>query len=348
MTGRTHLYRLETRWTGNRGTGTSSYRAYGRDHVVTAPGKPTIIGSADPAFRGARERWNPEELLVASLSACHMLWYLHLCAEAGIRVTAYEDQPEGLMVEEADGGGRFLRTTLRPRVTLEDGDAHEAERLHTAAHRLCFIARSVDFPVECEPSVVHEPAGATPAGDMALVLIDVQQGFDLQEQAGARRNNAEADAQIAMLLEGFRRRRAPVFHIRHHSREPGSVFAPSGRGILPKPVANEQAGEAVMVKSVNSAFIGTALEDRLRAAGIRRLVLCGATTNHCVETTARMAGNLGFETILAEDACWTYDRAGGTRAVDRAETIHAMTLANLEGEFARISSAAAALAGLAG
>jgi organic hydroperoxide reductase OsmC/OhrA len=158
---RQHEYRVEVRWTGNRGTGTSGYKAYGRDHEISAAGKPAISGSSDPTFRGDPARWNPEDLLVGSLSACHELWYLHLCADAGVVVTAYEDRAEGLMVEEDDGGGQFTSVTLRPRVTIDAAsDADLAKRLHQAAHEKCFVARSVTFPVTVEPSIVrvHEPA----------------------------------------------------------------------------------------------------------------------------------------------------------------------------------------------
>jgi organic hydroperoxide reductase OsmC/OhrA len=152
MAGREHRYALTVTWTGNRGSGTSGYRAYAREHDIEAPGKPAIAGSSDPAFRGDPARWNPEELLVASLAACHKLWYLHLCAAAGIVVTAYVDAAEGVMVEEADGGGRFQRVVLRPRVTLApSADRARAAALHHDAHRMCFIARSVNFPVEHEP-----------------------------------------------------------------------------------------------------------------------------------------------------------------------------------------------------
>ena len=151
---RTHTYRLTLDWTGNLGPGTSGYRAYTRDHSLSAPGKPVIPGSSDPAFLGDAARWNPEELLLASLSACHQLWYLHLASEAGVVVTAYRDEPEGTMIEEADGGGRFERVVLRPTVTLAAGsDEATAMALHEKAHHLCFIARSVNFPVECEGKV---------------------------------------------------------------------------------------------------------------------------------------------------------------------------------------------------
>src|SRR6266852_4918362 len=114
---REHHYQLALAWTGNRGTGTSHYRAYARDHELSAGGKSVPIpGSSDPAFLGDPSRYNPEELLVASLSACHMLWVLHLCATAGISVTAYEDKPEGTMLEHTDGGGEFTRVVLRPHV----------------------------------------------------------------------------------------------------------------------------------------------------------------------------------------------------------------------------------------
>jgi organic hydroperoxide reductase OsmC/OhrA len=159
---RRHTYTADVVWTGNRGEGTSSYRAYGRDHEIRSEGKAPILGSSDPHFRGDAARWNPEETLVASLSACHQLWYLHLCAVAGVVVTAYEDRAEGVMLEEDDGAGQFERVTLRPRVTITAAsDAALAARLHHDAHAKCFVARSVNFEVACEPAIVH--AVATPA-----------------------------------------------------------------------------------------------------------------------------------------------------------------------------------------
>ena len=155
MGAKEHRYAVAVEWTGNTGAGTAGYRAYERSHEIFAPGapKPAIPGSSDPAFRGDRSRWNPEELLVASLSACHKLWYLHLCADAGVVVTDYVDRAEGWMVEE-NGGGRFRRVVLRPVVTLASGgDAERARALHHEAHRLCYIANSVSFPVEHEPEI---------------------------------------------------------------------------------------------------------------------------------------------------------------------------------------------------
>ena len=148
-----HAYEVQVEWTGNRGFGTSSYRAYARSHAIAAPGKPTIAGSSDPIFRGDAACWNPEELLVASLSACHQLWYLHLCAEAGIVVQAYHDDAVGVMVEAADGAGQFESVTLRPHATLAPGsDEATAHRLHAQSARMCFIARSVSFRVRHEPT----------------------------------------------------------------------------------------------------------------------------------------------------------------------------------------------------
>ena len=150
-----HRYSTHTQWTGNRGSGTSGYRDYDRDHVITAGTKPALPGSADPAFRGDPARWNPEELLVAALAACHQLWSLHLCAEAGVIVTAYSDDSEGVMADNGMLGGHFVSAALRPRVTVAAGsDAALAERLHREAHAKCFIARSVNFPVTCEPTIV--------------------------------------------------------------------------------------------------------------------------------------------------------------------------------------------------
>ncbi|MEX0730659.1 MAG: OsmC family protein [Aquisalimonadaceae bacterium] len=160
MARREHRYATTVSWTGNHGEGTASYSAYSRAHTIMASGKPSIAGSADPAVMGDRARYNPEELLVASLSACHMLWYLHLCANAGIRVQAYEDAAEGLMAMEADGGGTFSEVVLRPRILIADRDGEQrARELHQGAHELCFIARSVNFPVRCEPTVLVEPGG---------------------------------------------------------------------------------------------------------------------------------------------------------------------------------------------
>jgi organic hydroperoxide reductase OsmC/OhrA len=160
MVDKQHHYRTWLVWTGNRGGGTRGYRDYGRDHELHGKGKPPIPGSSDPGFRGDAARWNPEELLVGSLSACHQLWYLHLCADAGLVVTAYEDRAEGAMIETADGGGRFVSVTLRPRVRLAAGsDETRAAELHHAAHAKCFIANSVNFPVTVEPSFELEPAG---------------------------------------------------------------------------------------------------------------------------------------------------------------------------------------------
>ncbi|MGA8278108.1 MAG: OsmC family protein [Rhodanobacteraceae bacterium] len=152
---REHRYATSVRWTGNRGTGTSSYRAYARDHVIEGDGKSAIDGSADAHFRGDRTRWNPEELLVASLAACHQLAYLHLCADAGVVVTGYEDHAKGTMIEHADGGAAFASVVLHPAVRVDAGsDRALALSLHEKAHALCFIARSVRFPVTCEPTVM--------------------------------------------------------------------------------------------------------------------------------------------------------------------------------------------------
>ncbi|TAM77938.1 OsmC family peroxiredoxin [bacterium] len=154
---REHRYTATVEWTGNTGTGTSSYRAYERKYEIAAAGKPPILASSDPHFRGDATRYNPEDLLVASLSSCHMLWYLHLCAQAGIVVTRYVDAAEGVMIEESDGGGRFARVTLRPQITVQAGaDLTRARTLHHDAHVKCFIANSVKFPVECEPAITTE------------------------------------------------------------------------------------------------------------------------------------------------------------------------------------------------
>ena len=151
-----HKYRVSVQWTGNRGTGTSGYREYGRDHVIRAVNKPDIPGSSDPAFRGDAARWNPEDLLVASASACHELWYLHLCSDAGIRVVEYRDEAEGTMLDSAEQG-RFTEIVLRPRVVIRRGDDQAlALELHHKAHSQCYVANSVNFPIRCEPIVECE------------------------------------------------------------------------------------------------------------------------------------------------------------------------------------------------
>jgi organic hydroperoxide reductase OsmC/OhrA len=152
---RTHTYDVWVSWTGNRGTGTSGYRAYDRDHDVSAHGRPTIAGSSDPAFRGDARRWNPELELTAALSQCHMLWYLHLCATAGVTVTDYTDDAHAIMAETDDGGGHFTEVVLRPRVTVAAQEMIEtAASLHQDASARCFIANSVNFPVRHEPVIV--------------------------------------------------------------------------------------------------------------------------------------------------------------------------------------------------
>jgi organic hydroperoxide reductase OsmC/OhrA len=152
---KTHSYELTVTWTGNTGTGTSAYGAFERSVEVSADGKPAIPGSADPAFRGARDRWNPEELLVASLSQCHMLWYLVLCAKEGIVVTDYVDHPTGTLVETPDGSGHFEEVTLRPMVTIATAlHLGRATALHERAHDMCYVANSVNFEVRTEPAVV--------------------------------------------------------------------------------------------------------------------------------------------------------------------------------------------------
>src|SRR5262247_739465 len=138
--GKQHVYETVVTWTGNRGTGTSSYRDYDRDHDVTAEGRPAIAGSSEPAFRGDPHRWNPEQLLVVSLSQCHMLWYLHLAAEAGVTVVAYHDDAVGTMLEEPSGAGRFTEVVLRPHVVVADPAMVEtAEGLHGRIEDYCFI-----------------------------------------------------------------------------------------------------------------------------------------------------------------------------------------------------------------
>ena len=150
-----HRYLVNLNWEGNTGEGTANYRAYKRDYVLTAQGKELLHGSSDPSFRGDASRYNPEELFVASLSACHMLWYLHLCADAGIIVEEYTDNATGLMVEDDMRGGYFKEVVLHPRVVISNPSKQaEAERLHERANSMCFIANSCNFPVTHRPEIV--------------------------------------------------------------------------------------------------------------------------------------------------------------------------------------------------
>lgn len=154
MIGDRHTFTCTLEWTGNRGQGTADYKAYGRDHSISAPGKPTLLASSATVFRGDGDRYNPEELLVAALASCHMLWYLHLAADARVVVTSYRDAPDGVMAMERDGAGQFVRVTLRPHVGIAPGsDRMAALAAHGAAHAKCFIARSVNFPVIVEPVI---------------------------------------------------------------------------------------------------------------------------------------------------------------------------------------------------
>ncbi|WP_439696033.1 OsmC family protein [Mucilaginibacter sp. AW1-7] len=143
-----HHYKTTITWTGNTGAGTKDYRSYERGHTISIDGKQDISGSSDPSFRGDKSRYSPEDLLLASVAACHMLWYLHLCSVAGVVVTAYEDRAEGTMVETSDGGGYFTEVILKPVITLKEAAMQtRADELHHEANKLCFIANSVKFPV---------------------------------------------------------------------------------------------------------------------------------------------------------------------------------------------------------
>lgn len=145
-----HLYRVSLHWDAGAGPGTESFKSYSREHKIKSEGKPEIVATS--AFHGT-SHFSPDDLLVAAISSCHMLWYLHLCSQNGIAVTRYVDAAEGTMIEDKAIGGKFERAVLRPRVTIARGDKKKAEALHHEAHRLCFIANSVNFPVDCEPTI---------------------------------------------------------------------------------------------------------------------------------------------------------------------------------------------------
>lgn len=144
-----HLYSTTVTWTGNKGSGTMDYRSYDRDYLISVNGKADISGSSDSAFLGDKSKHNPEDLLLASISSCHMLWYLHLCSKNEIVVIDYKDKAVGTMEESADGGGKFKEVTLNPNVLIADKSHLElAESLHTEANKMCFIANSLNFPVK--------------------------------------------------------------------------------------------------------------------------------------------------------------------------------------------------------
>lgn len=149
-----HTYKAHTHWVGNQGEGTRDYKAYSRNHRIEINNKPDLLCSSDPSFRGDPSRHNPEELLVASLSGCHMLWYLHLCAANGVIVVGYLDKAHGVMQENADGSGQFNEVVLSPEVIVRDeAMVEKANLLHGEANKMCFIARSVRFPVHHRPTI---------------------------------------------------------------------------------------------------------------------------------------------------------------------------------------------------
>jgi organic hydroperoxide reductase OsmC/OhrA len=152
-----HNYSLTVNWTGNKGKGTSSYRAYDRSHEIEVEGKKNIKGSSDPEFLGDRTKYNPEELLIASISSCHMLWYLHLCCKDGVVVTNYLDNAKGVMIVTENGGGKFESVTLHPTVTVKDiSMVDKAISLHEKANELCFIANSLNFKIQHVPIIIVE------------------------------------------------------------------------------------------------------------------------------------------------------------------------------------------------
>lgn len=152
---KTHNYQATIEWTGNKGTGTDNYKNYERDHTITIDYKPAILGSSDPAFRGDKTKHNPEDMLISSLSSCHMLWYLHFCSVNNIIVVAYTDHVTGVMIEEVDGKGKFTEVTLHPTVVVANKDMVEkAKELHHKANEYCFIANSINFPVKHTPTIL--------------------------------------------------------------------------------------------------------------------------------------------------------------------------------------------------
>lgn len=160
--GKEHHFSAEIRWTGNTGSGTTNYQSYSRKHIIRCEGKPEIVSSSAPVFRGDADMYNPEELLVASLSSCHMLWYLHLCAENGVNVLEYNDRASGIMVVEKGGAGKFTEVTLHPEIVVaEKGMIEKANELHKEANQKCFIANSCNFPVHHSPTCTAKELSAS-------------------------------------------------------------------------------------------------------------------------------------------------------------------------------------------
>ena len=158
-----HFYKAKINWTGNLGTGTNQYTAYSRNHEVSGEGKKQpITASAADIYRGDPSRYNPEELLLAAIAGCHMLWYLHLCADAGVVIVDYEDETSGTLTETDDGNGKFSEVTIYPKVTItKDSGEKTAKELHDKAHEFCFIANSMNFPVHVKPTIVFESEKVT-------------------------------------------------------------------------------------------------------------------------------------------------------------------------------------------
>jgi nicotinamidase-related amidase len=178
--------------------------------------------------------------------------------------------------------------------------------------------------------------------DAVLLIIDVQQAFN--DPSWGQRNNPEAEANIATLIAGWRQRKRPVIHVQHRSQRPESLFYPDRPGFKVKPEAEPHLDEPVIYKDVNSSFIGTDLEQRLRAKGTTTLVIAGITTDHCVSTTTRMAGNLGFDTYIVSDATATFERSGPDGKHYTAQQMHDTALASLNGEFATVIDTTSVLA----
>jgi nicotinamidase-related amidase len=192
-------------------------------------------------------------------------------------------------------------------------------------------------PTRQEHQMHQLPANA------ALIVIDVQQAFN--DPSWGQRNNPHAEDKVAALLAAWRETGRPLFHIQHRSQRAGSLFHPDAPGFRVKPQAMPLPGEPVLYKNVNSSFIGTDLEQRLRAAGIDTLVICGITTDHCVSTTTRMAGNLGFDVSIVSDATATFERTGPDGRHYTAQQMHDTALASLHGEFATVVATADVIAG---
>lgn len=267
-----HHYNTELIWTGNNGKGTLNYQSYGRAYTISIKNKPDLSGSSDPAFRGDNSKHNPEELLLASLSSCHMLWYLHLCSSEGIIVQEYSDHATGTMVESADGSGKFTEVILKPSVVISDNKKIiRANELHHKANEMCFIANSVNFPVH------HHPTCTT-------MSAEKKEEVQIIEYLPKYRNRWK-EINVEWVTETFWMEE--VDH--QHCNEPEKYILEKGGNILLAKLGGEIVGTAGLLLEENGVFelIKMAVDKRYRGRGIGRK-LCTAAIEKAKSEKAKM------------------------------------------------------------